>query len=201
MIFKLWSSINLVVLYSNQWMNETLLYKYISLILFSKRGTQFVVSLRERRRDIYSKRGPLLAPYLLPGARGCQCLHPLASRIVRDDLTPLIGCMSLAQLSILCTLSKSDCVVITWSPSGYTPVGPECPDMLPHPCLLITTWQLVRAHGVTRIKSKIHVICYITVCVYLSVYADTCIYIYLHTYIHMNIFWGESWINFFFFFL
>ena len=31
--------------------------------------------------------------------------------------------------AILCTLSKSDRVVlITWSPSGYTPVRPECPD-------------------------------------------------------------------------
>ena len=67
-------------------MNErnTLLYKNISLSHFIlERGTQFVVSLRDRWRDIYSERG-LLAPYLLPGTRGCQCLHPFASRIVRD---------------------------------------------------------------------------------------------------------------------
>ena len=32
-------------------------------------------------------------------------------------------------LAILCTQSKSDHVVlITWSPSGYPPVPPECPD-------------------------------------------------------------------------
>ena len=80
-------------------------------------GTQFFVSLRDRWRDIYSERGLLLAPYLLPGARGCQRLHPLSSRIVRDDLTPLIGCVSLADLdsqssqkrvSLLTGLSKSD---------------------------------------------------------------------------------------------
>ena len=65
--------------------------------------------------------------------------------------------------AILCTLSKSNRVVlITWSPSGYTPVVPECPDVLSYPCLLIAAWQLVKAHGVTRNVPKIHVICYIT---------------------------------------
>ena len=60
-------------------------------------------------------------------------------------------------------LSKSARVVlITWSPSGYTPVGPDCPDALLSPWLLITTWQLVKAHGVTRNEPKIHVICDIT---------------------------------------
>ena len=45
---------------------------------------------------------------------------------------------------------------ITWSPSGYTPAWPACPDALPPPSLLITTWQLVKAHGVTRNEPKIH---------------------------------------------
>ena len=68
-----------------QWTNETHFFIKIYLSHFiSERGTQFVVSLRDRWRDIYSDRG-LLAPYLLPGARGCQRLHPLASRIVRDE--------------------------------------------------------------------------------------------------------------------
>ena len=57
---------------------------YISHFIL-ERSPQFVVSLRDRWRDIYSERGPLFAPYLLPGARGCQRLHPLASRIVRND--------------------------------------------------------------------------------------------------------------------
>ena len=65
--------------------------------------------------------------------------------------------------AILCTQSKTDrMVLITCSPSGYTPVVPESPDVLSYPCLLITAWQLVKAHGVTRNKPKIHVLCYIT---------------------------------------
>ena len=75
--------------------------------------------------------------------------------------SPLISCVSLAGLLILCILFKSNNVVITWSPSGYTPVVPDCPDVLSSPCLLITTWQLVKSHGVTRTEPKIHAICYI----------------------------------------
>ena len=66
--------------------NETHFFIKISLSYFIlERGTQFVVSLIDRWRDIYTDRELLLAPYLLPGASGCQRLHPLASRIVRDD--------------------------------------------------------------------------------------------------------------------
>ena len=137
-------------------MIETLLYKNISLILFSKKAHW------DRWRNIYSEEGLLLVPYLLPGAWGANTCTPLY-RIVRDDLTPLIGCISLAQLPILCTLSKYDRVVlINWSPSGYTPGGPDCLDALSFPCLLITTWQLVKTDGVTRNEPKNHVICYIT---------------------------------------
>ena len=58
----------------------------------------------------------------------------------------------------------ADCVVlITWSTSGYTPVGSDCSDALSSPSLLIKTWQLVIAHRVTRNEPKIHVICYIIV--------------------------------------
>ena len=63
--------------------NETFLYKKYIFYFILERGTQFVVRWRDRWRDIYSERG-LLAPYLLPGARGCQRLHPLESRIERD---------------------------------------------------------------------------------------------------------------------
>ena len=60
-------------------------------------------------------------------------------------------------------LSKSERVVlITWSPSGYTPVRPECPDTPSSSCLLIKMWQLTKAHGVTRNEPKIHGICYLT---------------------------------------
>ena len=91
-------------------------------------------------------------------------LHPLASRIVRDvrdafDQLPIPDSTldSLHSVYIWPLVSH-----ITWSPSGYTPVGPDCPDVLPFLCLLITTWQLVKAHGVTRNEPKIHVISYIT---------------------------------------
>ena len=96
-----------------QWMNKTHFFIKIYLSHFIlERATQFVVSLRDRLRDIYSERGLLLALYLLPGARGCQYLHPpLASRIVRDNLTPVIGCVSLAQLSILTGLCLN---LTTW---------------------------------------------------------------------------------------
>ena len=60
-----------------------------------------------------------------------------------------------------CTLSKSDRVVlITWSPSGYTPVRPVCPDAPSSSCLLIKMWQLTKAHGVigTNRKSMSYVI-------------------------------------------
>ena len=59
------------------------------------------------------KMGLLFVLYLLPGARGCQRLHPLASRIVRDNLTPLISCVSHVRLPILTGLcSKSNRVVL-----------------------------------------------------------------------------------------
>ena len=44
-----------------------------------------------------------------------------------------------------------------WSLSCYTPARLAYYDALPSPCLLITTWQLVKAHGVTRNEPKIHV--------------------------------------------
>ena len=128
----------------------------ISLILFSKKGPQFVVSW-EIDWETYTQREDFF-PYLLPGARGCQRFHPLASRVVREASDRLrVPCSTPDNLP----LSKSDLeVLITWSLSGYTPVVPDCLEALP--CLLIITWQLVKAHGVTRNEPKIHVICYIT---------------------------------------
>ena len=78
-----------------------------------ERGAQFDVSLRDRWRHIYSERRLLLAPYLLPGARGRQCLHPLASRIIRDirdasDRLRIPG----STLDYDWTQSKSDRVVL-----------------------------------------------------------------------------------------
>ena len=112
------------------------------------------------------REGTSSCPISFSGSQWVPTLAPPLQAISSETSeTPLIGCMSLAWLSILCTLSKSDCVDITWSPSGYTPVGPDCPDALPSPCLLITIWQLVKAHEVTRNKPKIYVTCYITIIV------------------------------------
>ena len=43
-----------------------------------------------------------------------------------------------------------------------------------HLCLLITTWHLVKAHGVTRTEPKIHIICYITLWQYLKMRLGNC---------------------------
>ena len=154
-----------------QWTNETPLYKkYISHFILERGPTVCRLS-RDRWRDIYSERGLLLVPYLLLWAKGCQRLHPLASRVVREVRNTSDRLRVPRSTLILCTLSKSDRVVlITWSPSGYTPVVPDCPDVLSYPCLLITAWQLVKAHRVTRNEPKIHVICYITRSRYYLIY-------------------------------
>ena len=90
------------------------------------------------------------------GANACT---PLASRDTSDRLRVH------RSTAILCSLSKTDRVVlITSSPSGYTPLRPECPDAPLSSCLLIKMWQRTKAHGVTRNEPKIHVICYITIC-------------------------------------
>ena len=175
------------MIYEIQWIVETLLYKNISLILFSK-GPQFVVGLRDRWRDIYSERG-LLVPYLLPGARGCERLYPHASSVVREvrDASDRLRVPGSTPDSL--PLFKSDRVVlITWSPSGYTPVGSDCHDALSSPCLLITTWKLVKAHGVTKNEPKIHVICYITACLTTLKSCDTrrqsaCGWLYIYIYL------------------
>ena len=136
---------------------NTLLYKNISLTLYPRKGWCFC-GVWEMGRETYTQREDFFFPYLLSGARRCQRLHPFVSRDTSGWL-----CI-LRSTAILSTLSKSDCMVlITWSPSGYTPVVLDCLIVLSYPCLLITAWQLVKTHGVTRNEPKIHVICYITV--------------------------------------
>ena len=107
------------------------------------------------------REGTSFCPIPSSGSQGVPTLAPPAPYRQRRP-NPLIGCVSLARLPILCTLSKSDRVVITWSPSGYTTVRLDFSDPLSSLCLLITTWQLAKANGVTRNEPKIHVICYIT---------------------------------------
>ena len=77
----------------------TLLYKNISLTLYSRKGWCFC-GVWEMGGETYTLREDFFFPYLLPGTRGCQRLHPLAS----SSETPLISCVSHARMwfSALC---------------------------------------------------------------------------------------------------
>ena len=113
----------------------------ISLILFS---FSFVVSLRDRWRDIYSER---TSSHIFFREQRVPKLASLC-KLVRDDL---IGYVSHARhrFSALCLN-----LTAWFSSRGLLPVTnllyPMRPDVLSYPCLLITAWQLVKAHGVTR---------------------------------------------------
>ena len=106
----------------------------------------------------YTQRDDFFFPYLLPGARRCQRLHPLASL----SETPPIGWVSLAQL----WFSALYLNLTAWfSSRGLLPVTHLLyPNALMccNPCLLITAWQPIKAYGVTWNELKIHVMCYIT---------------------------------------
>ena len=88
---------------------------------------------------------------------GCQHLDPLAS----SPETPLLSCVSLARL----WFSALSLNLAAWfSSCGLLPVTHlfDLNALIMLSCLLITTWQLVKAHMVTRNEPKIHGICYIT---------------------------------------
>ena len=72
---------------------NTLLYKNISLTLYFRKGW-FFCGVWEMGGETYTKREDFFFPRLLPGAGGCQHLHPLAS----SSETPLISCVSHARL-------------------------------------------------------------------------------------------------------
>ena len=112
--------------------------------------------MSEMDGETYTQREDFFFPYLLPGARECQCLYPLAS----SSETPLINCVSLAwqRFSALCLnltmwFSSHNLLLVTHLlyPTALIVLS----------CLLIT-WQLVKAHRVTRNELKIHGIYYIT---------------------------------------
>ena len=133
----------------------------VYLILFSK-GAHCLLLVWEVDGETYTQRGDFFLTHSFfrePGSANA-CTPSLAPyRQKRPNASDRLRVFR--STPILCTLSKSACVVlITWSPSGYTPVGLDCPETLS--CLLITTRQLVEAHRVTRNEPKIHVIYYIT---------------------------------------
>ena len=111
--------------------------------------------------ETYTKWEDFFFPYFLPGARGYQCLQPLAS----SSEMPLIGCVSLAWLRF-----SALCLNLTawFSSHGLFPVIHllylTALIVLSSTCLLIKMWQLVKVHRFTRNEPKIHVICYITPC-------------------------------------
>ena len=87
---------------------------------------------------------------------GANACIPLAS----SSETALIDCVSLARLRF----SALRLNLTAWfSSRGFLPVTHQLypSALIVLSCLLITMWQLVIAHGVTRNKPKIHVICYI----------------------------------------
>ena len=145
----------------NKWTKHFLIKIYLSF--YSQKGPWFVISW-EIDGETYTQRGDFFLSHIFfQESMGANACSPTESRIIRDDLTLCsVACPWFD--SRFSALSKSDhsMVLNMWSPSGYKPVRPDCPDTLSSPCLLITTWQLVKAHGVTRNKLKIHVICYIT---------------------------------------
>ena len=128
----------------------------MKIYLSSYWGSLFVVSW-EIDGEKYTQREDFFFPYLFREPGGANACTPLQAHQRR------LWSASSPTLDSDSQNSKSDCMVITWSHSGYTPVGPDCHDALSSSCLLITTWQPVKAHGVTRNEPKIHVICYITV--------------------------------------
>ena len=104
----------------------------------------------------YTQREDFFFPYLLLEPGGANACTPLQARLRRffSAACPFAW----LRFSALCP----NLVLISWSPSGYTSVWPECPDALSSSCLQIKMWQLTKAHGVTRDELKIHVIGYIT---------------------------------------
>ena len=122
---------------------NTFLSKYISHFI-PERGPTVCCCLRDRwRRHILREGTSCPIPF-----SGSQGVPTLASpcKLVRDDL---IGCVSLARLQFFPL-----CLNLTawFSSRGLLPVThllyPSA--LIALPCLLLTTWQLVKAHGVTR---------------------------------------------------
>ena len=149
------------VIYEIQETNKTLLYKNISLTLFLK-GAHCLLLVWEIDGDKYFLRGELFLSHTF-----FRELSPLAP--YRQWWPDASGRLRVPR-STLCSLH---CLNLTaWLSRGLLPVthplNPTGQTRCLPPCLLITTWQPVKAHGVTRNEPKIYVICCITM--FLKIY-------------------------------
>ena len=100
---------------------------YTQLCIYEQRGTYS--KIMNKRNTLFYKNISLILFSWIP----LQAVSSVTSEMPWSAACPLLDSDSLP-------LSKSDCVIlITWSPSSYRPVRPDCPDALSSPCLLITT--------------------------------------------------------------
>ena len=132
------------MIYEIQWTNETFLYKNKSLILFSKEAHSLWL-VREIDGVTYTQRGDFLSHIFFRESGGANACTPLQA--VSSE-TPLIGCLSLARLSILWLdwQSKSDHVVII--SRGLLPVAHLLDRPAPTHCHPhnVTACQSTRGH-------------------------------------------------------
>ena len=141
-----------IVVYSAVFYEQrgTHIYKNISLILFSK-GAHSLLLVWEIDGETYTQRGDFFLShvcFLEPGgANPCTPLQAVSSETPK---TPLIGCLSLARLPILWTLSKSDHMVLV--SRGLLPVTQLLDRPAPTYCLPpftnhnVTACQSTRGH-------------------------------------------------------
>ena len=115
----------------------------------------FLWCVRDGWRDIYS--GDFFLSHTFSGSQGVPTLAP-PCKLVRDYSD---RCVFLARLRF-----SAPCLNLTawFSSRDLLPVTHlfDLSALIVLSCLLITTRQLVKAHGLTRNEPKIHGICYIT---------------------------------------
>ena len=122
----------------------------ISLSFYSRKGPILSCWFEIDREIIYSERGFLL-PITSSRSQGVPTLESSSE-------TPLLCSMSLVRLRF----SAFWLNLTAWfSSRGFLPVTHlfDLSALIVLSCLLNTTWQLVKAHGVTRNKPKIHGLC------------------------------------------
>ena len=126
-----------------QWTNKTLLYKKnISLTLYSRKGWRFC-GVWEKGGETYILRERTSSRIFFQEPGGANACTPLQARQRRlwSAGCPTLDCDSLHCTNLAVWFSSHGLLSVTHL--SY----PTALIMLS--CLLITTWQLVKAHGVT----------------------------------------------------